>query len=507
MLFDILKLHKESDVDPKSIILASGEHLKSNLNSIIKKINKKYTNQEIINKICSNNSINIKIKSNDIKIGIQLNKNIKKRNITKTKASELIKISGQDMNKILNNNYFPSCQKLKRIERNLVKLNNIEINCNKNDFCLQKLSLIHKTIYSKSNEIPLFVIKDLLDIWKPSNPEEFIKTKNNILRSIEYLRCNQQASEKTKCYHKLTPELSKIMGSFCADGNLSDSHMIRWEEEHQSNMLALKKWINNCFRNVEVKPEKRDRNSFTIKFRNKIMSRYITEFFKIAPGNKTYTVRIPEIIRDSNHKIKKAFLVGFMTFEASASSDGSISLGLCNRQLRDDVARFLVEDELEITQYTTKKKEGNITHCLITKNNTELSQKQKFKTYFEKNTIKWFKMLDFEKGFPDKPINKQDAINKLRLFFYKNKYVEIENILNKCEKLESFDIYDLLKEINYPRGSLTKYMSFLCKAKILEKTRKKSSNYIFNNEITEWRLPTTKFHRTKDLTFPKVYPD
>ena len=211
MFLDILELHKETDIDPKSIILASGKNL--NLNQIIREINKKYTNKEIINKICSNNNINIKIKSNSINLGTQLDKSIKENNLTKTKANELIKISGQDMNKVLDNNYFPSCKKLKRIEKQLGKLKDIEINCNKGDFCLQKLNLIHKTIYSKANKIPLFIIKDLLAIWKNTSkiPEEkFIKTKNNLLKSIEHLECNQHISEKTKC----CPRISKNNGFF-----------------------------------------------------------------------------------------------------------------------------------------------------------------------------------------------------------------------------------------------------------------------------------------------------
>jgi len=62
--------------------------------------------------------------------------------------------------------------------------------------------------------------------------------------------------------------------------------------------------------------------------------------------------------------------------------------------------------------------------------------------------------------------------------------------------LNEFDIYDLIKETEHPRGTLTKYMSFLCKTNTIIKTRKKKSNYIFNENILEWRIPSTEFHKT-----------
>ncbi len=499
-ILDISKLHNKSDKDPKSLILASGRNLQLELRKIRKELNNRHNNIQVINFIANRNNININIRNNEINLGTEIIKIIQSKSITKTKSAKLIKISSEDFNKILKNKHVPSCKKIGRIEKYLGHLNNITTYCNKNNFCLKKLILIHKAIFLNPPEIPLFIIKDLLYLWKKSlniNEKFFVYRKNRILKSIEYLRCNQFYSERIRCCNNLNKNLAKIIGAFCADGCLSKSHMIGWEEEHLSNLIALTKWIKSCFKEVTIEPERRGRNSYVIRFRSKIISRYIITFFKINPGKKTHIIRIPRIIRMSNFNIRKAFAVGVMTFEAGANSDGSISLYVCSKKFRDDVAKILKEDQLAINQsITNRKKLKTQMYGIVTNKNTDQIQKRKFKHYFEKQTIKWLKMIEFEKGFSDKVKSQQQAINNLEIFFYKNSKINIYKIFAACRKLKRFDIYDVIKETKYPRGTLTKYLSIICKTNIIVKTRSNRSKYYFNNNVANWRTPSIKFYHT-----------
>ena len=499
-ILDILKLHKTSDKDPKSLILASGKNLNKEIYKIIKKLRKIHTVTEITNKIAKNNNINIRCKNNNLNIGKHIIKCLKLRNMNKKQIAKLIKTSGGDINALLMDKHIPSCKKLKRIEKHLGQLKNIKIKCNKDNFCLKNLILINKSISNNTKELPLFVIKDVLYLWKSTfniKEDTFENKKYNIIKTIDYLRCNQLYSEKTKCCKILNEELAKIMGSFCADGSLNSTYTLIWEEEHLSNLEALAKWIKLCFRKVNIKPEWRGHNSYILRFRSKIVSRYITEFFNINPGIKMYTIRIPKVVRNGPFNIRKAFVIGTMTFEAGANNGGNVSLGVCSKKFRDDIAKILKEDKLQINEYVTQKESFKTPmYSIATNNNLDIKQKRKFKSYFEKDTFKWLKMKEFANGFPQKIRNPQEAINNLRIFFYKNNKVNIERIITNCIYLKNFNIYDLVKETKYPRGTLTKYLSFLCKTNMLIKNRSKVSDYIYNKNISKWRLPTIKYHKT-----------
>ncbi|MFA4887377.1 MAG: helix-turn-helix transcriptional regulator [Candidatus Nanoarchaeia archaeon] len=495
--FDLLKLHSPEDrSDPKKLIIARGGDLPKTLKNLINRLNKKHSNFEITNKIAAKEHIPLRIKNSEFNLGIFLEQERIESKLTKETLAINLKISGGDLNKLLQGKHIPSCKKLQRIANLFPKLRTyLSLNCNNPDFCLQKIDLIQTTLTNPSKNIPLFVIKELLAIDPPSNKIEQISVKDDILKQIEYLKCNQIASEEIRCCHTLNESLAKIVGSFCADGSLGPTHDLRWEEEHHSNMIVLAGWLKECFTNVEVKPASRGRNSYVIRFRSKIISRYLTSFFKLKPSYKTHTVRMPSIFRQSDAIIKKAFLIGALTFEAGANNNHSVNLGVVSKKFRDDLARILKQDRASIHLSSGKSKNHTSTFYTISTNNLH-SPTTPLSEYFEPNTFKWLKMKEFEEGFSCCVSSRQEAIAILSMFCYKNRNINIPEIFYKCESLSSFDVYDLIRETGHPRPTLQNYLSLLEKTNILTSIRRKRRAYTFNSNVDTWRLPSLQYHHT-----------
>src|SRR3989344_1828170 len=58
------------------------------------------------------------------------------------------------------------------------------------------------------------------------------------------------------------------------------------------------------------------KNEWGIRFHSRIISRYLSKFFDFPSGCKQYTVKEPEIIKNSPLAYRKAFALGSLTFEA-----------------------------------------------------------------------------------------------------------------------------------------------------------------------------------------------
>jgi len=357
---------------------------------------------------------------------------------------------------------------------------------------LKKLILVWNSLYA-TEEVSIVVLKELLELWKNTfniSEREFDEKKLILLRSIDYLRLNQHASKKTKATIELNETLSKIIGAFCADGNFYPPDMIRWEEEHLSNMQALARWMKDCFRDVKVQKSGRERNSWTIKFRNKVMARYLEIFFNFKPGIKVYTTRAPKIIRNASFNIQKAFTIGAMIFDAGMNNDGTVSFGVVSKKFRDDVASIIQKENIKI--YVSNK--PNIRNIWYLNSNRLLEKDQKIKllSYFEKGTIKWQKFKEHIFGFEGSAETFQEAKEILIEHYCKKRKekFKVGILLETAKYLKIFDVYDMVSKIKAPRVSVVNCLNMFNKFNIISKRYKsRRITYTYNEDVNKWRLP------------------
>src|SRR3989344_3373733 len=123
--------------------------------------------------------------------------------------------------------------------------------------------------------------------------------------------------------NKISLEIAELAGIFAADGSMQKQHICFW-----GNITEDKKYYDTIivplFRkafSIEIKPHEKASNSvYGFYVCKKEVIKFFNENLKFPIGCKTYTVRVPAVIRDSkNPKIWCAFIRGF------TDSDGTLS--------------------------------------------------------------------------------------------------------------------------------------------------------------------------------------
>lgn len=150
---------------------------------------------------------------------------------------------------------------------------------------------------------------------------------------------------------------AELIGMHVGDGTLykTNSNSIVWELRGDIRERDYYEYVKDLIKDtlsVEVKPKYRGPNSYGIQTTNKI----ITSFFLnngFKPGNKTYTVSIPEHIKNSNKKIQLSFIRGLFDTDGCVWFDKNktqysyyprIEFGLASKPLIDDL--FLLFNKL-----------------------------------------------------------------------------------------------------------------------------------------------------------------
>ena len=333
--------------------------------------------------------------------------------------------------------------------------------------------------------ITFYPIPILLELCALSNKEEHYK---NILEDeIDYLKINSASSKPIKAVKKLSKELAKIIGAFCADGSLSiqfvvsskkegglkkikylgkikksqsrkeyyiaislnrknyykisdfskdnkdfqtqGHYTIELTDEYQSNVEAFNNWVFSLF---EVKP-----NSFYQKdlawrtiFSNKILARYLTTFFSFLPGYKTDIVSEPEIIRNSNLKIRKEFAKGAIMFDGCVTKRKTISFSTISPNLSNSIKDILKKDGLKVGSFINNRRE----HSVYTFANENV---EKLLEYFEKGT----KKAELLRWLTDKSFESQEIT-------YEKDFKNTKTVHELLKKMKVADADTIKKKIN-----------------------------------------------------------
>lgn len=138
------------------------------------------------------------------------------------------------------------------------------------------------------------------------------------------------------------------------------------------------------------------KNAWRVDFDNKIIARYLIKFFDFPAGVKTYTVKEPEIIKNSCIEFRKAFLIGLMTFEGYTPYHGkAIGFSSKSKELAENVYDILTRLGIPINQ-VRKDNYGRFICVSRVLNKDSLIKAQEL---FEPNTKKWlrieYKLLRF----------------------------------------------------------------------------------------------------------------
>jgi intein/homing endonuclease len=176
---------------------------------------------------------------------------------------------------------------------------------------------------------------------------------------------------------KLTEELAEIFGMFAADGCLQDNYICIW-----GNIFEDKDYYNNfvcplfskVFKKEIVAHEKKSNSVYGFY----VCDKNIIQIFREAGfiRNKTYSVKVPQFILDSNDtRIYSAFIRGFTDcdgcisfmkrkgkyceFKRKFNTYPRISIAVTSFKVIEDISFMLDKLNIKHTKYSQKSKKAN----------------------------------------------------------------------------------------------------------------------------------------------------
>ena len=315
-----------------------------------------------------------------------------------------------------------------------------------------RLGCAHTTIkgilQGKHEFYPIPIILELLKFSK--NKKKFLR---EFKKDIEYLKVNSASAKPVRAVYKLNGNLAKILGAFMADGSLSiqvviatvhlkgleetkkrfkkmrirysagnapsrnqyyisiqinkdnynflsegmfslnlstqTHYSIELTDEYEDNVEAFVRWVKEEF-NIAPNSFKRRGNAWRAIFSNKILARYLTTFFEVKPGLKTYTAFEPTIIKRAALLLRKAFARGVLMFDGCVTIDKKILFSVRSKNLINSIAEIWEKDKIKFGKSISQRGERFL---FTTRENT----RKKLSKYFEQDTQKW-KLLNWLSG-------------------------------------------------------------------------------------------------------------
>jgi hypothetical protein len=235
-------------------------------------------------------------------------------------------------------------------------------------------------------------------------------------------------------------------------------------------------------------------------------------------GCKQYTVKDPEIIKNSSLELRKAFALGALTFEGGVGMKHQVEFCVVSKCFRDSISEILRLHEIK---HTIMVKQSNA-YWRFWSNYLGKENTVKWLEFFEPKTEKWHKLNDSINGFSRKVHTFEEAKNVLDLVYSKqsSSKVILTDVLLALKELKQACRYEIVaylkssKHLNSYGGkwahSLKHYLDILRKANMIsvgKRTfgKKKSFGsivrevYCFNDNISEWILPERDNYSVGDL--------
>src|SRR3989344_1007788 len=311
----------------------------------------------------------------------------------------------------------------------------------------------------KECSVPIQVVKELIQFIDP-------KLKNKINSEITSLFYTNYKSRPIKAVHLLSLELAEIAGAFAADGYFHESekdYYLKITEGYKETVIALADKLKQVF-DYEPRFTFAD-NAWNLWIKNKVICQYFKYIFCFKPGKKSDTVCMPDIIKQSDFRIQKAFVRGVFTFDGCIKTNGNIALSTKSKLLMDDVVRIL---EAENVSYQLNFNEKKNFWNLESNSGRDSKLLIQWKEFFFQDSIK-YKRIQFFLG----ELKDNHSLAELFPQHHHSKITskQLYDLLRKANKVEIEDLAQLLKmnNIQIANTTLYKYLHILEKANLIRK--------------------------------------
>ena len=207
---------------------------------------------------------------------------------------------------------------------------------------------------------------------------------------------------KIKLPNKLTEPLSYFIGIHVGDGNIScykgcnydisySGHLIDEKEFHTYKLASL---ITNLFNINPYFSEDIKSTSIKTYFRSKLIFNFLTKIVGLPKGPKT-NIKVPQLILNSNKKIKISFLRGLADTEFSLTFKKRYKL----KHYYPSIS-YATPNKILIKQIYKMISELNIPFSLgldyITKRKNKILMTNHLHLYGKTNLIKWMDQIGFD---------------------------------------------------------------------------------------------------------------
>lgn len=313
----------------------------------------------------------------------------------------------------------------------------------------EKLGINYTTLRMsfKRNRVPLSFVKRLLEYC---SHEE----KSRVMGEIEEMSSGTGNTYiRVRMPKFLTENICKIAGAVIADGNLylgksNRKWSIKIADQYKDNLELFSNWLDSEFGvRYEIKEDKKLR-MFYIEFSNKIIFNYLNKILDVKAGEKSSSVHMPEIIRESPLNYQVAFSVGLCMF------DGSVGFTRLNFS-------FNTKSKVLIQEFNEILRKLNIVYSFNNKRNVANGLYQTFvwsrseiakilNNLIETNTTKWKQLNTMLNGLENSNMENLKLIKSLYprprksciglsdvIGVFEGKYLtkkEIQSKLNRSER-------------------------------------------------------------------------
>jgi len=222
--------------------------------------------------------------------------------------------------------------------------------------------------------------------------EDLEKTKRKLTKlRIYYSMGNSPSRNQDYISIQVNKNNFKLLESIILSCRLliQTHYNIELSDEYKDNVEAFIRWIK---KELDINPNsfKKKRNAWRVTFSNKILARYLMCFFEVNPGPKAYYAFEPNVIKKSNLKIRKAFAKGVLMFDGCITKRREIVWSTKSQKLYKPIKEIWGKDKIEFGERIDQRGDK----ILFT---TAKNKKEKLLEYFEENTQKW-KLLNWLSG-------------------------------------------------------------------------------------------------------------
>jgi|GEM_PF-2037818 len=390
-------------------------------------------------------------------------------------------IRGARLRQVLRQMVDELCERKKINRHKLCKEITHELKCDE--------TTIEKFIYKK-DYFPIYLTRILLEKLPKYRRHSY---SEKIQKETELFKFG--TSEKwAKFPKKLNGKIAWLCGAIAADGWLAKEkggkeRLGIIDQNICELKLARKKFEETFGIKVPINKSK-TLDCYLLIVDCKAVSKFFTTFLGFKYGRKIETISEPTIIKKSSHRLE--FAKGVLSFDGSVELDCTVSIGLKNKKLVQDIYGILRENEFDF-----KYSRPNSDFFFIRSPGlSECKNNKAWISLFGINSTKGDRLNFLINGSGKKVRSEEEAIRDLEKFVRRKptSKVSIVDIFNFAKENKKFTKHQMMKRFNIAYATFWKYALILRRANILsseEKTgRGIQNNYVFNPNIEEWRIPT-----------------